>query len=573
MKCKKIFLISVMVLVGLLVTSCGDTADDKTLTILYWQAPTIANPYLAEGRKDIDASALVLEPLANYDEQGKLTPRLAEEIPTVKNGGISQDMTTITWKFREGIFWSDGTALTVEDIIFTHKYLCSLPSNKNVCDPVKSVESVAELPYSVKITFTSPIAYPYTLFVGASSPIVQKAQFENCLGEEAVGCSIENTYPIGTGPYKITDFTVSGPKTRTLSLLTYEINEKFRTPERLFTKVVIKGGGDAATSARAVLQIGEADYAWNLQVDSSTALRETSKRTVGFAFASNVEQLVINFTDPEPDPTSGNQPSEWSDGNNPHPVLTELVVRQALSLAIDRKRLVDLLYGAAGKATCNILVAPSQYVSSNNDKCLTQDIERAKTLLDEAGWILGNDGIREKEGKRLKVSYRTSTNPVRQTTQKLIQGWWREIGVETKIENIDGGIFFSNNLENTNSLWRFNADIQMYTRGAPSVDPQSHLATWQTNEITSSENNWLSSNISRWSNRRYDNLYQELTRTPIGKERERLAIEMNDMLIQNYVVIPLVHRAIVSAFSKNLKGVRPNDWDSALWNIHQWYWE
>lgn len=119
MKYKKTFLVLAMIVTGLFIISCGDDDDDETLTILYWQAPTIANPYIAGGTKDVDASALILEPPANYDGEGRLVPRLAEEIPTADNGGISEDMTTITWKLKEGILWSDGTPLTVEDIIFT----------------------------------------------------------------------------------------------------------------------------------------------------------------------------------------------------------------------------------------------------------------------------------------------------------------------------------------------------------------------------------------------------------------------------------------------------------------------
>lgn len=146
-----------MIVAGLFAISCGDD-DDETLTILYWQAPTIANPYLTGGTKDVDASALILEPLANYDEQGRLVPRLAEEIPTVKNGGISEDMTTITWKLKEGVLWSDGTPLTVEDLIFTHRYLCSLPSTEDVCDiiPIGNVDPVENLPLNIKLPSLPP---------------------------------------------------------------------------------------------------------------------------------------------------------------------------------------------------------------------------------------------------------------------------------------------------------------------------------------------------------------------------------------------------------------------------------
>lgn len=561
-----------MIVAGLFITSCGDDDDDETLTILYWQAPTVANPHLAGGTKDVDASALILEPLANYDEEGRLVPRLAEEIPTLENGGVSEDMTSITWKLKEGILWSDGTPLTVEDFIFTHRYLCSLPAKEDVCDPVESVDPVEDSSLSIRITFTAPRIYPYTLFVGASSPVLQKAQFVNCVGETAQGCRMENLHPVGTGPYKITDFTISESDTEINSTLTYEINEHFRATERLFSKVVIKGGGDAVTAARAVLEKGEADYAWNLQIGPQTlkSLEEIGKGTVRPAFASLVEHLVVNFSNPGP--ALGDRRSEWSDGNNPHPFLTDPAVRRALSLAIDRGHIAEQLYGPAGRATCNIVSAPSQYASPNNEDCMIQNIEKARTLLDEAGWITGDDGIREKDGVRLRILYQTSTNSVRQGTQELIQGWWSDIGVETELKNINAGVFFSSDPNNPDNLWRFYADIEMYASGG-SIDPQNYLSSWQTTEITGSENDWAGNNISRWSNQEYDDLYQELTRTPIGEDRENLAIQMNDLLVQNHVVIPLVYRAFVSASSNSLKGVRANDWDSGLWNIHEWYRE
>ncbi len=573
MKYRKTLLVLTIIVAGLFAISCGDDGDE-ILTILFWQAPTRSNPYLTGGNKDVDASALILEPLANYDEQGRLVPRLAEKIPTVENGGISEDMTTITWELREGILWSDGTPLTVEDVIFTHRYLCSLPSTENLCGPVPvgNVDPVEDLPLGIKIIFTDPVVYPYTLFVGASLPVLQKAQFANCVGEAAQGCHTENLYPVGTGPYKITDFEVSESEAGKTSALTYEINEHFRSTEKLFPKVVIKGGGDATASAQAVLETGEADYGWNLQVDPQIlkTLEDGGKGTVEPAFASLVEHLVINFTNP--DPALEDQRSEWSDGNNPHPFLTDPAVRKALSLAIDRGHIAEQLYGSNGRATCNMLPAPPQYASPNNDECLTQDIEEAKTLLDEAGWMAGDDGIREKNGVRLEILYQTSTNPVRQMTQDLIKGWWQEIGVETELNNIDGGVFFNNEPDNPDNIWRFYADIEMYA-SASSIDPQSYLSSWQTTEITSSENDWMGGNIPRWFSQEYDEFYQELTQTPIGEDRENLVIQLNDLLVQNYVMIPLIDRAFVSAFNNSLKGVRVNGWDSELWNIHEWYRE
>ena len=554
---------------ALFAASCGTSDVDKTLTILYWQAPTIANPYLSSGNKDTDAASLVLEPLASYDENGNLVPRLADIIPTLENEGFSKDLTEITWRLREGVRWSDGTPFTKEDVVFTYRYFCSLPASGPVCDTIEKVEPVTDVPL-VRITFTAPTPYPYTLFVGAGAPVLQKAQFENCLGERAEKCQAENLAPAGTGPYRITDFAVS--ESEEFSVISYEANEHFRAPELFFSRVVIRGGGDAVSTARGVLETGEADYASNLQVDPQTLkpLQEAGKGTVEAAFSNNVESLLVNFTNPDPD--LGTLRSEWANGSNPHPFLEDPDVRSALSMAIDRGRIAEQLYGPGGSPTCNIVAAPKHYASSDNDGCLKQNIAGAKALLDEAGWLPGSDGIRQKDGTRLKILYQTSTNSVRQKTQKLIQQWWNDIGVETELKQINPGVFFGGDPDNPDTLGRFYADIQMFTRGS-SPEPQQYLSSWRTSEITGAENNWRGGNISRWSEAEYDSTYEELKETRLGPERNKLVIRLNNLLVQNHVAIPLVHRASVSAVSNDLKGVRVNAWDSELWNIHEWHRE
>ena len=579
------------IIVGLLAGSCGDGAYEicpapgvqgemsrdrdggqQTLTLLFWQAPTIANPYLSGGNKDSEAAALVLESLANYDENGRLVPRLAECISTVENGGVSGDRTTITWELKEGILWSDGTPLTAEDAAFTYRYYCALPDGNCEDNPVESVEALDDL--TLRITFKAPQSYPYNSFVGPGGVILQKAQFENCLGETARECETENLYPVGTGPYKIADFRVD-PAGGTSDVV-YEINERFRVPNQpFFSEVILKGGGSALSAARAVLETGEADYAWNLQVEPDVlqSLQAAGKGMLVAAFASNVERLVINFTDPDPDPNSGLEPSEWSaDAHNPHPFLTDPDVRRALSLAIDRGHIAELLYGTAGEPTCNLVTAPPRYVSPHNDDCLEQDVAAAKALLDAAGWVLGLDGIRQKNGVRLSILYQTSTNSVRQTTQELIQEWWQEIGVEAVLKGIDPGDFFGGNPA-LDTVGRFFADIQMYTSG-PGGDPQSHLGNWRISEIARRENAWRGGNVPRWVSPEYDSIYRELEGAPLGPGREELIIKLNDLLVQNYVLIPLVNRApVAAAVDSSLRGVRLNAWGPELWNIHEWYRE
>ena len=93
----------------------AERGEDGHVNIIYWQAPSIMTPYLSGGTKDIEAASLVLEPLGRYTETGALVPYLAEEIPTVENGGVSEDLTQITWKLKEGLVWSDGSPVTSAD--------------------------------------------------------------------------------------------------------------------------------------------------------------------------------------------------------------------------------------------------------------------------------------------------------------------------------------------------------------------------------------------------------------------------------------------------------------------------
>jgi peptide/nickel transport system substrate-binding protein len=335
--------------------------------------------------------------------------------------------------------------------------------------------------------------------------------------------------------------------------------------------VIFKGGGEAPSAARAVLETGEADYAWNVQVEkdilAQMELAGLGKVVPGYS--TGVERLMINFTDP--DPALGDNRSLWTPDNQyPHPFLSDYAVRRALSLAIDRNTIATQLYGAAGVPTCNVIPAPSIYVSTANDECLTQNIEEANRILDEAGWVRGSDGIREKDGVRLSILYQTSTNSLRQSTQALIKQWWEQIGVETELRNIDSAVFFGGDPASPDTYGKFYADIEMYTNDYSGTDPESYLNNWQCAEISGPENQWLGNNIPRWCNEEYEALLAEMAQTGVLEERAALAKQMNDMLMQDYVMIPLVHRGSPSAHANSLLGVRMNPWDSELWNIADW---
>ena len=539
--------------------------SDGELNILYWQAVSTLNPYLSGGTKDIEAASLILEPLARYDESGTMTPWLVDEIPTVDNGGVSEDLMSITWTLKEGLMWSDGTPVTSADVVFTGEYCLNEEMGCNALSFFTDVESIEAVDdRTVTVTFGVPKPFPYGPFVGAEAPIIQAAQFADCTGANAQNCTEQNFGPIGTGPFKVTDF-------RANDVVVYEANENYREADKpAFERVVFKGGGDAAAAARAVLETGEVDYAWNLQVEPEI-LEQMSAAGQGMvvsSFGTSVERLMVNLTNP--DASLGDDRGEYMDGNNPHPFLSDPAVRQALSMAIDRAILTEIGYGAAGQPTCNVLPAPEIYASTANDDCLTQDIEGANALLDEAGWERGADGIREKDGVRLSILYQTSTNSVRQATQSLVKQWWDEIGVETELRNIDAAVFFGNDVSSPDTYGKFFTDIEMYTNNFSGTDPESYMANWGCNEISGASNQWLGNNIPRYCDPEYDALITQMSGTAAIEERAELAKQMNDMLVQYGAVIPLIHRGDVSAHSTDLENIRMNSWDSELWNIADW---
>ena len=116
------FMLALAVALSLVSAAIADRGTDGQLRVLYWQAPSILNPFLSGGTKDVHAASLVLEPLARYDENGRLVPALADDIPTVDNRGVAADLMSVTWSLRKDVVWSDGTPFTAADVVFTAGY-------------------------------------------------------------------------------------------------------------------------------------------------------------------------------------------------------------------------------------------------------------------------------------------------------------------------------------------------------------------------------------------------------------------------------------------------------------------
>ncbi|MDB6176443.1 peptide ABC transporter substrate-binding protein [Paracoccus sp. Z330] len=560
----KTLLLGAAASIALAPAAMAERGSDGDLKIIYWQAPSTMNPYLSSGTKDAEASSLVLEGLAGFNEKGEVIPRLAVEIPSIDNGGISEDLKTVTWKIREDARWSDGTPVTSADAKFTADY-CLHPEGG--CAQAARYQGIASVDTpddrTVIVNYTEPRPNPFTAFTGATSPILQKAQFENCVGTAASTCTEENFNPIGTGAFKVVEF-------KTNDVVTLEANPEYRDPVKpAFATVTLKGGGDATAAARAVLETGEFDYAWNLQLapDVLASMETAGRGQLVTGFGTLVERIEMNLTNPSSDLPD----DERSTPSHPHPILSDERVRRALSMAIDRELLTEIGYGQAGRATCNLVPAPELF-ASDNTSCLTQDVEGAKALLDEAGWTMGGDGIREKDGMKLSLLFQTSVNAVRQDFQALIKQWWSEIGVETELKTVDPSVFFGGDAGSPDTFQRFYADVEMYANNFDGTDPEPYLAQYTCDKIPGPDDQWQGENINRFCDESYDAKLVELGKTGDIEQRAALARAMNDMLTKDsMVIVPLVDRGRVSAHANDLGGVLLNTWDSEIWNAADWY--
>jgi peptide/nickel transport system substrate-binding protein len=530
------------------------------LRLLWWQAPTILNPHLASGTKDFDASRVVYEPLAAFDPDANFVPILAAEIPSLENGGVAKDGMSVTWKLKQGVVWHDGKPFTADDVIFTWEYAADSATGATTAGSYTSIAHIDKLDdHTIKVAFQEPTAFWYDAFFGARGLILPKHLLAQYKGQESRNAPY-NLKPIGTGPYKSVGFNPG-------DVALYEINPHYHMPHRpFFDTVEFKGGGDAVSAARAVFQTGEFDFGWNMQVEHAvlSGLERGGKGKVLVTSGAGIEHILINFTDPWTEVDG-----ERSSLKKPHPFQTDALIRQAYALAVDRRTIGAQLYGPSGQPTSNFLTAPPRFVSPNTT--WEFDLKKAAALLDQAGWKRGSDGVRTKDGQRLKVLYQTSVNPVRQKTQAIVKKAFEEIGIAVELKAVNAGVYFASDPGNPDTASHFYADIQMYNTSPGSPDPQAHMDRFTSAQIAQKANNWSGRNVVRWAHADYDKLWKQAATELEPVQRAALFIAMNDLLIKYHVVVPVTWRHGVSAVSHKLQGMELTSWDSSLWHLAYWH--
>jgi peptide/nickel transport system substrate-binding protein len=531
-----------------------------TVKTLWWQGATLLNPHFAVGTKDQDGSRIFYEPLASWDPDGNLVANLAAEIPSVQNGGVAKDGKSVTWKLKKGVQWHDGKPFTADDVVFNWEYASDPATAAVTIGSFKDMKVQKIDSHTVKIAFDKPTPFWADAFVGVRGMVIPKHLFEAYKGGKSREAP-SNLKPVGTGPYRFVDFKPG-------DMVKGELNPTYHMPNRpYFDTIEMKGGGDAASAARAVIQTGEFDYAWNLQVEDEILKRmeQGGKGKADIVAGGNIEHIQLNNTDPWTEVDG-----ERSSMKTKHPFLLDPAVRQALNLIVDRGAVQEQIYGRTGIATANFLNEPKRFASKATKWEFNAD--KASQILEAAGWKKGSDGIRTKDGKKLKMVYSTSINALRQKTQQVVKQVATKVGIDMEIKSVTASVYFSSDVANPDTYTHFYTDIQMYTTTMTQPDPELFMNQFTSWEIASKENKWQGRNITRWKSDEYDKLFRSAESELDPVKRAALFIKMNELVIQNVVVIPVVFRPRVAAIANTLR-VEQSGWDSDFWNLHNWYRE
>lgn len=530
------------------------------LRVLYWQASTLLNPHFAVGTTNQDASRVFYEPLAGWAADGTLHPILAAEIPSIENKGLSEDGRSVTWKLKRGVKWHDGQDFSADDVVFTWEYSRNPAVATTTSGSYRDINVVKVDDYTVRVEFPQPTPFWADAFVASVGMIIPKHLFKDFAGANSRDAPA-NLRPVGTGPYRFVSFAPG-------DLLRGEANPNYHLPNRpFFDTMEIKGGGDAVSAARAVLQTGDYDYAWNLQVEDELLkrLEAAGRGRVNIIEGGAVEFIQLNATDPNREVDG-----ERSHISTEHPAFRDPAVRQAMALLVDRKSIEEFIYGRTGPATGNFLNNPPRFRSPNTK--MEFNIDRANQILDQAGWARGRDGVRSKDGVRLRFVYQTSVNAPRQRTQQIVQQAARRCGIEIELKSVVASVFFSSDVANPDTFGKFYADMQMYTTTMPQADPQRFMNQFVSWEVSQRANSWQGRNIVRWRNAEYDAAFRAAEGELDPVKRAALFIRMNDLIVNSNHVIPVVQRPQTSANALNLRPVL-SGWDLTMWLLSDWYRE
>lgn len=531
------------------------SAQGPTLTVAFSQEPDTLNWLYSNMSFGKWANNLVYAPLYMYDEQYNEVPVLIDQIPSVENGLVNADYTEYTVKIKDGLLWSDGTPLTADDVAFTFEMLNTEANNfiqgSSIRDAVETVEKVDNL--TVKLTFGAPAPYVGKLLSVEAVVILPKHVFGPVFEADGTLANADaNQNPtVFSGPYMLSQWNRG-------ESLTFTANPNYILGKPKVETLVIRVFPDPE-SGYAAMAAGQVDLQPNLgPTDGPRVLALSPDLKVTSVFGGYIELLLFNVRGDD-NPRAG------------HPALKDLRVRQAIRMGIDREAIInDLL---AGAATPTDSIYAGNAVQDPNIEFVKYDPEGAKALLDEAGWVVGADGIREKDGVRLELRYATTTAAWRKDIQAVVQQQLAQIGVGILIENYPASEYFGS-FTDAGTLASGEFDLGEFANSTSGTSPLNDIVndTFGCDSIVSVDNPG-GSNYGSFCSEEMDALYAEISTTYDQAKVAEDATKIQQIVRDDLPAVILFPRNDIFAYNAARFVAEPKlgATDFGFWyDVHNW---
>ncbi|QJW46651.1 peptide ABC transporter substrate-binding protein [bacterium BFN5] len=487
------------------------------------QEPNMLNPLFSDMLATSEVARLIFNGLVTTNDKGEWMGDLAVQVPTVQNGGVSQDGLTVIYKLRQDVVWHDGVPFTAQDVVFTWQTIMNPKNSVVIRDGYDKIASiVAQDQYTIEIKFKEYYAPYLTLF----STILPKHILESV----DINKSQFNRAPIGTGAFKFKEWRIA-------DAIILEANAAYFRGKPYLNTIVYKIFPDPSILLTQ-LKSGEIDIASNINFAQFDQVKAVS----------GYNTLI-----------SPNMIWEHLDFNLDNPLFQDVRIRKAITLGIDRQALVNqTLHNVASPAFGD--QSPLSWAYNPAVAVGGRDVAAARELLIQAGWKPGPDGVFMKDGQKLSFTLVTPAgNKVREIVAETIVGQLREVGIIMQVNSVDASLFFSDILKNR----RFETAMYAWVAG---LDPDNKNL-WHSQKIPSRTNGYEGQNYPGWRNAEVDSLTEQGARTVDLDARKLVYFKIQEILIQESPIVPLYYRANIDAVKPTVVNYKPNPTPAGnLWN-------
>lgn len=549
----------VLLCLGTLETQAAEgTRHNDELTIGVTQYPATLHPNIESMLAKVYVLGMVRRPLTVFDHHWNAACMLCTELPTLDNGnahleplpiharkdGRTQGI-AVTYSIHPKAAWGDGHPITTEDVIFTWKVGLDPKSGiagQELYRRILSIERISDTRFTVHM---DRVTFDYSSLALQLLPHhLERAVFEQGAAEYRNRTLFETkpTHPgLHYGPYRIA-------KVSRGSHIVLERNPRWWGAEAKYRRITIRVIEKTA-ALEANLLSGSIDYIageLGLALDQAIAFEKRYPTRYQVIYKPGLIYEHIDF-------------------NLENPILRERTVRQALLYGIDRSAISEQLF-AGKQPVADTNVSPLDWVYEPHVTRYAYDPEKAKTLLNRAGWNQLKRGIRyNAKGEKLSLELMTTAgNRTRELVEQVLQSQWRQIGVEIRIRNEPARVFFGETI----SKRKFSGLAMYAWISSPESVPRSTL---HSSEIPSAANGWSGQNATGYRNPEVDQLIDSIEVELDRDKRKAMWSTLQGIYADDLPVMPLYFRANAFVLPRWLTGVQPtgHQFPSTLW-VESW---